>query len=56
MFRFATRAERAWSTVPAAARLLLVGLAVVALLLMSVAPAFAGDLNGVSLPNPFRWN
>lgn len=53
MFRFAVRVERTWSAAPAALRPLFVVLAVAALLVLSVAPAFAGD-GGTT--NPFRWN
>jgi hypothetical protein len=52
MFRFVVLADRAWSGTPAAFRLLFVVLAVAALTVVSVAPAFAGDS---ATTNPFRW-
>jgi hypothetical protein len=52
MFRFAVRAENAWSALPAAGRLLLIAVAVGALLVLSVVPALAAH----EAPNPFRWN
>jgi hypothetical protein len=52
MFRFAARAERAWSSAPAAFRLLFVALAVAGLLVLSAVPALAGDSGTI---NPFRW-
>jgi hypothetical protein len=51
MLRFAVRAERAWSVVPAAGRLAFVVLGAFALLAIFAVPAFAG----VDETNPFRW-
>ena len=51
MFRFAVRVERAWSALPAAARLTVVAMLVAALFAMSVVPALAAAAD----PNPFRW-
>jgi len=51
MSRFAMRAERAWSVLPAAGRLALVVFVVVALLAIAAMPALAAAPE----PNPFRW-
>ena len=51
MFRFAVRVERAWSVLPAAGRLAVVVLVVIALLAVSAMPALAAAAD----TNPFRW-
>jgi hypothetical protein len=51
MLRFAARAERAWSVVPAAGRLALVVLVVIALVAITAMPALAA----AGGTNPFRW-
>jgi hypothetical protein len=51
MFRFAARAERVWSALPATGRLVFAVLVVIALLAISAMPALAAAAD----TNPFRW-
>ena len=52
MFRFAVRAERAWSAVPAVVRSITVLIAIALLLVVSITSQSAVKIQ----PLPFRWS